>query len=78
MPEEPERRSGEEEAWTDDLHRNERGEARDILPNVTLILRADERLKGRLRWNQMLEAVEVQNVPWCAGGWRPWTDADDL
>ena len=38
----------------------------------------DGRFKGHLRWNEMAEVVEAQHVPWHKGGWRPWTDADDL
>ena len=65
--------------WNEELHRNDRGEARDIIHNVTLILRKDERFKGRIRFNEMLEAVEAQQPAVAqAGGWRPWTDADDL
>ena len=44
--------------WNEDLHRNERGEARDIIHNVALILRKDTRFKGRLGYNLMLEACE--------------------
>ena len=66
------------ERWNEQLHRNERGEARDIIHNVTLILRIDGRFQGRLRWNQMLEAVEAQGLPWRGGGWAPWNDADDI
>ena len=57
--------------WNEQLHRNDRGEARDIIHNVTLILRMDDRFKGRLRWNEMLEAVEAQHLPWRKGGWQP-------
>ena len=46
--------------WNEELHRNDRGEARDIIHNVDLILRKDGRFKGRLRLNEMLEAVEAQ------------------
>ena len=67
------------ERWNEQLHRNSQGEARDIIHNVTLILRIDDRFKGRLRWNQMLEAVEALGLPWRrTGGWAEWTDADDL
>ena len=65
--------------WNEQLHRTDRGEARDIIHNVALILRTDDRFKGRLRWNEMLEAVEASDLPWrraTTGG--QWTDADDL
>ncbi|MFZ1426574.1 MAG: VapE domain-containing protein, partial [Geminicoccaceae bacterium] len=64
--------------WNDDLHRNDRGDARDIIANVSLILRADSRFNGRIRFNEMLEAAEARDLPWRPGGWRPWDDADDL
>jgi hypothetical protein len=65
--------------WNDDLHRTDRGEARDIIHNVAIILRKDDRFAGRLRWNAMLEAVEAIGLPWRrTGDWAPWTDADDL
>ena len=64
--------------WNEDLHRNDRGEARDVIHNVTIILRKDARFAGRLRWNEMLEATEAQHLPWRKGGWASWTDADDL
>lgn len=71
--------SAKGERWNEDLHRTERGEARDILENAAIILRKDARFRGRLRWNEMLEAVEVRDVPWYRRStWRPWTDADDL
>jgi predicted P-loop ATPase len=67
------------ELWWPDLHKTDRQEARDILENAAIILRKDGRLKGRLRWNEMLEAVEVSDVPWNKRStWRQWTDADDL
>jgi predicted P-loop ATPase len=66
------------ERWSDLLHRTDRGEARDVLHNVAIILRSDERFAGRLRWNLMLEAAEARDLPWHKGGWREWTDADDL
>ena len=71
--------SAKGERWNEDLHRTDRGEARDILENAAIILRKDARFRGRLRWNEMLEAVEVRDVPWYRHStWRPWTDADDL
>src|SRR4051794_17045439 len=69
---------GDLERWNEELHRNDRGEARDIIHNVTLILRKDDRFQGRLRWNQMLEAVEAQQLPWRSSRWQAWTDADDI
>ena len=41
------------ERWNEQLHRNERGEARDIIHNAALILRSDDRFKGRMRWNEL-------------------------
>jgi predicted P-loop ATPase len=65
--------------WNEQLHRTERGEARDILHNATLILRTDGRFKDRIRYNEMLEAAECCGMPWRRfDSWREWSDADDL
>lgn len=71
--------SGKCGRWNELLHRTDRGEARDIIHNVTIILRKDGRFAGRLRWNELSEAVEARDLPWSKGsGWTAWTDADDL
>jgi len=82
---EPEREAGpgtegdpKPEHWKDDLHRTDRGEARDIIHNVAIILRKDARFAGRLRWNRLLEAAEGAGLPWRKGAWQQWTDADDI
>lgn len=67
-----------DERWSELLHRTERGEVRDVIVNAVTILRADHRFAGRLRWNQLLEAVEAEDLPWRKGGWQEWADADDL
>ena len=67
------------EPWQSKLHRTDRDEARDVLHNVVIILRQDERFAGHLRWNGLLRAAEGRDLPWHpGGGWREWTDADDL
>jgi predicted P-loop ATPase len=66
------------DGWTGELHRNDRGEARDIIHNATVILRTDSRFKSRIRFNLFLGAVEAMELPWRKGPWSTWTDADDL
>lgn len=71
--------NAESDQWNELLHRTDRGEARDIIHNVTIILRKDNRLAGRLRWNELSEAAEARDLPWRRGrGWSAWTEADDL
>jgi predicted P-loop ATPase len=78
QPPDPEDDHPDVERWNEKLHRNDRGEARDIIANVALILRTDTRFKGNIRFNLMLEAVEARGLPWRGGGWAAWTDADDI
>jgi predicted P-loop ATPase len=67
------------EPWRELLHLTDRGSIRDILQNVVIVLTSEEQLQGRLRWNEMLGAVEAKDVPWRKGSrWQEWTDADDL
>lgn len=68
-----------DDRWKGDLHKTDRGEFRDVQINVAIILRKDNRFRGRLRWNALLEAVEARELPWRKGArWEAWTDADDL
>ena len=66
------------ERWNEQIHRNDRGEARDVIFNAALILRVDGRFAANIRYNLFLETVEARNLPWRRGGWQPWSDADDL
>jgi predicted P-loop ATPase len=64
--------------WFDELKSGENGEPKDIIANVTTILRADPKFAGVLRWCEMRSAALTRGLPWDpTTDWREWTDLDD-
>lgn len=66
------------EPWRAELICNSRGAPRDCVANAVLILRRDPSLAGRLRLDEMEQAVTVHAPPWRSDvTWRPWAEVDD-
>ena len=78
--------------WWSDLKTNREGDPRDNIFNVAAVLRADPSFKGRIRFDELLNAPVATAMPWhgpiehqgwshpaaaWAGAWRAWTDKDD-
>jgi putative DNA primase/helicase len=70
------RKRAEGEIWRERLIRSDKGPT-DCIANAVMLLRSDPAFKKRLRFDEMLQAVCVRDLPWSPGPWREWTDTDD-
>lgn len=65
--------------WRDQLQISRTGAYRAHEHNAGIALRYAPELRGRLRWNEMLAAIEARDLPWDDRNpecWRPWGGSD--
>jgi predicted P-loop ATPase len=63
--------------WRKKLVLNEKGNALANVDNAMTVLRLEPKFKGRIRLDELKQAVVCQDLPWSTGkGWQRWADTD--